>query len=163
MRAVRSKRSILTVDVGGTALKVLVKGESEPRRATTGKNFTPIQLVQTVENLSKDWHFDCISIGFPGIVGPSGPTCEPGNLGAGWVGFDFVEAFGKPVKVINDATMQALGNYEGGRMLYLGLGTGLGSTFIAPQIILALELGNMHFDENSTLGEILGRQGLKIH
>jgi hypothetical protein len=151
----------LAIDIGGTKVKILATGETEPRRAATGKGFTPAQLVETVRELAKDWHFDAISIGYPGIVGNHGPRSEPGNLGHGWVGFDFAAALGKPVKMINDAAMQALGSYEGGRMLFLGLGTGLGSALIAEHVIIPLELGHLTFDGKRTFGEILGRRGLE--
>ena len=111
--------------------------------------FTPTKLVETVAELARDWEYEAITIGYPGLVGPHGPRSEPGNLGPGWVGFDFAAAFGKPVKMMNDAAMQALGSYEGGRMLFLGLGTGLGSTLIAGNVIVPLELGRLLFDEES--------------
>jgi len=119
-------------------------------------------MVEVVREMASDWSYEVVSIGYPGQVGDDGPRAEPGNLGAGWVGFDFPAAFGKPVRIINDAAMQALGSYHGGRMLFLGLGTGLGSTLIAERVIVPLELGNLLFPETvSTLGEMLGRRGLK--
>src|SRR5439155_50365 len=107
--------SILTIDIGGTKVKILATGQTEPRKAPTGKDFTPAKLVETIRTLAAGWEYEAISIGYPGLVGPQGPRSEPGNLGSGWVGFDFGSAFGKPVKMINDAAMQALGSYEGGR------------------------------------------------
>lgn len=153
--------AILAIDIGGTKVKMLAKGQTEPRKAATGKEFTPAKLVEVVRELTADWEYEAISIGYPGLVGAHGPRSEPGNLGAGWVGFDFQAAFGKPVKFINDAVMQALGSYDGGRMLFLGLGTGLGSALIAGQVIVPLELGRLRFDENRTLGQVLGRRGLE--
>src|SRR5581483_1960484 len=134
---------------------------TEPRKAPSGKGFTPTKLVETVRELADDWKYDALSIGYPGLVGPHGPRSEPGNLGPGWVGFDFAAAFGKPVKMINDAAMQALGSYEGGRMLFLGFGTGLGSALISGHVIVPLELGRMMFDGEQTLGQVPGRRGLK--
>src|SRR5205085_3352824 len=125
----------------------------------SGKDFTPARLVDTVRALAHDWEYEAISIGYPGLVGPHGPRSEPGNLGPGWVGFDFATAFGKPVKMVNDAAMQALGSYEGGRMLFLGLGTGLGSALITGHVIVPLELGGLLSDGERTLGEVLGRGG----
>jgi len=151
--------SILAIDVGGTKVKLLATGQTEPRKAPTGKEFTPTKLVETVKELAKDWEYEAISIGYPGLVGTNGPRSEPGNLGPGWVGFDFAAAFGKPVKMINDAAMQALGSYEGGRMLFLGLGTGLGSTLIAGHVVIPLELGRLLYDGERRLSEVLGRRG----
>lgn len=153
--------SILAIDIGGTKVKVLLKGQTEPRKAPSGKEFTPAKLVEVIRELAADWEYDVISIGYPGLVGSHGPRSEPGNLGSGWVGFDFQAAFGKPVKFINDAVMQALGSYDGGRMLFLGLGTGLGSALIAGQVIVPLELGRLRFDDERTLGQVLGRRGLE--
>lgn len=153
--------SILTVDIGGTKVKILATGQTEPRKAPSGKEFTPARLVETVRGIAHDWEYEAISIGYPGLVGPHGPRSEPGNLGPGWVGFDFAAAFGKPVKMINDAAMQALGSYEGGRMLFLGFGTGLGSALISGHVIVPLELGRLMYDAEQTLGQVLGRRGLE--
>jgi polyphosphate glucokinase len=150
---------ILVVDIGGTKLKVLASGESEPRKATSGKRMTPAKMVETVKTLAAGWQYEVVSMGYPGLVGRSGPRSEPGNLGPGWVGFDFAAAFKMPVRVINDASMQALGSYDGGRMLFLGLGTGLGSAFIADNVLVPLELGNIRYDKEK-LGLIVGRAGL---
>jgi polyphosphate glucokinase len=153
--------STLAVDIGGTKVKLLVTGQTEPRKAASGKDFTPARLVETIQQLAHDWDYEAISIGYPGPVGAHGPRSEPGSLGPGWVGFDFAAAFGKPVKMVNDAAMQALGSYEGGRMLFLGLGTGLGSALITGHIIVPLELGQLAYDADRTLGQVLGRQGLE--
>jgi polyphosphate glucokinase len=117
-------------------------------------------MVEEVRNHTADWAFEAISIGYPGLVGASGPRSEPLNLGEGWVGFDFAAAFGLPVKIINDACMQALGSYDGGRMLFLGFGTGLGSAMITDNVIVPLELGQLPY-QDGTLGERLGRRGLE--
>jgi polyphosphate glucokinase len=153
--------SILVIDIGGTKVKVLATGQTEPRKAPSGKGFTPARLVETARALAHDWDYDAISIGYPGLIGAHGPRSEPGNLAPGWVGFDFAAAFGKPVKMVNDAAMQALGSYEGGRMLFLGLGTGLGSSLIAGNIIIPLELGRLPYDDDRRLGDVLGRRGFE--
>jgi predicted NBD/HSP70 family sugar kinase len=153
--------TILVVDIGGSKLKVLATGETEPRKQSSGKKLTPTRMVDAVLKLADDWDYEAVSLGYPGLVGPLGPRSEPGNLGPGWVGFNFAAAFGKPVKVLNDAAMQALGSYEGGRMLFLGLGTGLGSALIAENVIVPLELGQLPHPGKGTLGEALGRAGLK--
>lgn len=152
---------ILVVDIGGSKLKVLVAGETEPRKAESGKSLTPAKMVELVTELAKEWAYDAVSIGYPGMVGAHGPRSEPGNLGPGWVGFDFAAAFNRPVRVINDAAMQALGSYEGGRMLFLGLGTGLGSAMIAENAIIPLELGRLRYKDDKTIGEMLGKKGLE--
>jgi polyphosphate glucokinase len=152
---------ILSVDIGGSNIKILATGQTEPRKHRSGKNLTPAKVVEIVREMAEGWDYEAISIGYPGLVGDHGPSSEPGNLGSGWVGFDFSSAFGLPVRIINDAAMQALGSYEGGRMLFLGLGTGLGSALITEQIILTLELGQLLYEGEETLGEALGRQGMK--
>ncbi len=152
---------ILAIDIGGTKIKLLRSGETEPRKFPSGKRMTPSLMVEEVRKLAEDWEFEAISIGYPGQVGEHGPRSEPGNLGPGWVGFDFAAAFALPVRIINDAAMQALGSYEGGRMLFLGLGTGLGSALIADKVIVPLELGRLTTADGKTLGEVLGRAGLE--
>jgi hypothetical protein len=153
--------TILAVDVGGTKVKILATGQTEPRKAPTGKEFTPARLVETIKDLAHGWDYEAITVGLPALVGPHGPRSEPGNLGPGWVGFDYAAAFGKPVKMINDAAMQALGSYEGGRMLFLGLGTGLGSALITGHVIVPLELGQLLYDGSRTVGQVLGRRGME--
>jgi polyphosphate glucokinase len=154
-------RSILAIDIGGSKLKILATGQTEPRRTLTGPEFTPQMMVDAVKELAGEWNYDAVAIGYPGQVGDHGPRQEPGNLGPGWVGFDYAAAFERPVRIINDAAMQALGSYDGGRMLFLGFGTGLGSTLIAENVIVPLELGNIPEPGGRTLGEILGRAGMK--
>lgn len=151
---------VLSIDIGGTKVKMLIDGELEARKAPSGKELTPLHLVEIVNELTSDWKYHMISIGIPGLVGPNGPLAEPGNLGPGWVGFDFANAFGKPVKIMNDAAMQAVGSYEGGRMLFLGFGTGLGSALIIHNSIVPLELGRMRWNSRQTMGEVVGRRGL---
>ena len=153
-------RSILCIDIGGSKCKLLCTGQTEARRVLTGRTFTPAKLVESVKELTTDWAFDVISIGYPGLVGGSGPLSEPGNLGPGWVGFDFAAAFGCPVRMMNDAAMQALGSYEGGRMLFIGLGTGVGSTLILDNTIIALELGDLPYGAKTRVTDMLSRRAL---
>jgi polyphosphate glucokinase len=157
----RLPKSILAIDVGGTRMKMLASGESEPRRRETGPEMTPQALVEAVQEMAEGWKYEAISLGYPGQVGENGPRSEPGNLGPGWVGFNFAAAFGKPVRIMNDAAMQALGSYDGGRMLFLGLGTGLGSALIAGGVIVPLELGQIPAPDGGLLWEKLGRAGLR--
>jgi polyphosphate glucokinase len=154
-------RSILVVDLGGTKVKVLATGQTEVRKAESGPEFSPNKLVETAKKLAEGWQYEAVSLGYPGLVGPAGPSSEAGNLAPGWVGFDFAAAFDMPVRVLNDAAMQALGSYEGGRMLFLGLGTGLGSTLISQNAIVPLELGGLRYSRTQTLGQVLGREGLR--
>lgn len=152
--------NVLVIDIGGSRVK-LFAGDVENRQTlVSGPHLRPDDLVQQVQRLTEGWSYDAVSIGYPGSAGPDGPSGEPGNLGDGWVGFDFKAAFGRPVRIVNDAAMQALGSYEGGRMLFLGLGTGLGSTFIAERVMIPLELGCLEHRSGQTLAERLGKQGL---
>jgi hypothetical protein len=135
LKAVAGRRprvkSVLVIDVGGTSVKILATGQPESRSFRSGPKLTPSRMVSGVKKLAANWTYDVVSIGYPGAVLGGRPSAEPVNLGRGWIGFDFAQAFGRPVKVINDAAMQALGSYQGGKMLFLGLGTGLGTTLIA--------------------------------
>jgi polyphosphate glucokinase len=153
-------RRILSVDIGGSKVKLLATGGTEPRKFVSGDKLTPARLVEKVKKVAKGWDYDAISIGLPALVGPNGPLAEPGNLAHGWVGFDYAAAFDCPVRMTNDAAMQALGSYDGGRMLFLGFGTGLGSALIADHIIIPLELGDLQFGE-ATYSEQLGRRNLE--
>jgi len=130
LAGVPSDKSVLVVDVGGTSVKILASTQTEIRSFLSGPRLTPRQMVLGVKKLASDWRYDVVSIGYPGPVLQGRPTAEPINLGHGWVGFDFAAAFGRPVKVVNDAALQAIGSYEGGKMLFLGLGTGLGTALI---------------------------------
>lgn len=154
---------VLVIDVGGTHVKMRVGGAGASRRFASGSHLTPEGLVRGVEEATRGWDFDVISLGVPGRVGGRGPEAEPGNLAQGWVGFDFEQAFGKPVRIVNDAVMQALGASNDGRMLFLGLGTGLGSALVTEQVVVPLELGNLPFRTGETLADRLGRAGLKAN
>jgi polyphosphate glucokinase len=151
---------ILVIDLGGTRVKILATGQTEKRHASSGPEMTPVRMVETVRELAGDWDYEAVSLGYPGPVGPEGPRTDNGGLAPGWVGFDFAAAFEVPVKVSNDAAMQALGSYAGGRMLFLGLGTGVGSALVTQRSILPLELGNLRFTRRRTLHDCLGRAGL---
>lgn len=152
--------NILVIDVGGTNVKMLASGCDVPRKFPSGKKMTPRQMVDGVLAATKDWDYDVISLGFPGPVLCGQPMTEPPNLGPGWMGFDFAAVFQRPVRVTNDAAMQALGSYQGGKMLFLGLGTGLGAAVIMDGMIEPLELGRFRY-KKSTLEEYVGARGLK--
>jgi hypothetical protein len=151
---------VLAVDIGGTNVKILATGQTEPRKFPSGKTLTPRKMVAGVKKLAKDWQYDAVAIGYPGKVVADRATTEPRNLAHGWVGFDFAAAFGRPVKVINDAAMQALGSYEGGTMLFLGLGTGLGSALMVRGHIVPMELGALSYKDKA-IEDYLGARGLK--
>ena len=151
---------ILSVDVGGSKVKFLASGETEPRRIASGRELSPAEMVEQVKKRARDWDYDAVSIGYCGLVGGSGPAAETENLGSGWVGFDFASAFGCPVRIVNDAAMQALGSYDGGRMLFLGLGTGLGSVLIVEHSMVQLELGELRHRNGQTYSQRFGRAGL---
>jgi predicted NBD/HSP70 family sugar kinase len=155
--------NVLVIDVGGTSVKMLATGQAEPRKFDSGPTLTPAELVKRVGELAADWKYSRITLGIPALIGPDGPEAEPGNLGDGWVGFDFQQAFGKPTLVVNDAAMQALGAYDGGRMLFLGLGTGLGSALVTDQVVVPLELGSLPFSREETMAERVGKDGLHLH
>jgi predicted NBD/HSP70 family sugar kinase len=152
---------VLVVDVGGTNVKVLATGQHQPRRLPSGPAMTADGMVAGVKSLVADWEYDVVSIGYPGVVIGGQPLHEPRNLGGGWVGFNFREAFGRPVRIVNDAAMQALGSYEGGRMLFLGLGTGLGSAMIVDGLLEPMELAHLPYNKGRTYEEYLGRRALK--
>jgi polyphosphate glucokinase len=151
---------ILVVDIGGTNVKMLASGTQEVRKFPSGPELTPSDMVEGVMSTTSDWDYEVISIGFPGPVLCGQPMAEPTNLGSGWVGFDFEAAIHRRVKLINDAAMQAVGSYKGGKMLFLGLGTGLGATVIMDGTVEALELGRFHYKKN-TIEHYVGTRGLK--
>ena len=155
-----SDRAILAVDVGGSHVKALVSGGTERRRFPSGAHLTAAAMVGQLLELTRDWAYDVVSVGVPAHVLANRVVHEPVNLGGGWVGFDFEQAFGKPVKVVNDAAMQALGSYEGGRMLFLGLGTGLGSAMVVDGIVEPMELGYLPY-KKATYEDYVGERGLQ--
>jgi polyphosphate glucokinase len=135
--------NVLVIDIGGTSIKVLATGQQEAVRLSSGPTLSPAQMVAAVRKATSNWNYDAVSIGYPGPVLGNRVTAEPHNLGPGWIGFDFEAAFGRPVKLINDAALQALGSYKGGKMLFLGLGTGLGSSLIVNGSVEPMELGHL--------------------
>ena len=151
---------VLSVDIGGTNVKILATGQTERRRFPSGRTLTPEAMVSQVRELATDWTYDVVAIGYPGRIVEERILSEPRNLGPGWVGFDFAAAFGRPVKLINDAAMQALGSYQGGTMLFLGLGTGLGSALIVRGHIVPMELGALSYGKAS-IEDHLGLRGLQ--
>lgn len=153
---------VLAIDIGGTHVKLLATGQKEKQEFESGLKLTPKLMVAGVKKLAKDWEYDVVSIGYPGPVMQNRPVAEPHNLAKGWVGFNFEKAFGCPVKVINDAAMQAFGSYNKGRLLFLGLGTGLGTTMIADGIIEPMELGHLPY-KKATYEDYVGLRGLKKH
>jgi polyphosphate glucokinase len=154
--------SVLVVDIGGTRVKLLATDRDEPREFLSGPTLTPRRMVAGVKEHARGWKYDVISLGYPGVVHHGRPVAEPHNLGRGWVGFDYRGAFGKPVRIINDAAMQALGSYRGGRMLFLGLGTGLGSALIADGVVEPMELGHLPY-KKGTYEDYVGQRGLDKH
>jgi polyphosphate glucokinase len=152
--------NVLVIDVGGTHVKILATGQTAPQRFVSGPKMTPKLMVSAVKKLAASWNYDAVSVGYPGPVWHSRIVCEPYNLAPGWVKFDFEKAFGCPVKLINDAAMQALGSYKGGRMLFLGLGTGLGSAMIVDGILEPMELGHLPY-RKATYEAYVGAHGLK--
>jgi predicted NBD/HSP70 family sugar kinase len=152
---------VLVIDIGGTNIKLLATGQEQPTKIPSGPTLTPEQLVTAVTETTRDWNIERISVGFPGPIAKGAIVKEPVNLGPGWLGFDFEKAFEKPVKLINDAAMQALGGYEGGRMLFLGLGTGLGTCMIIDGTIAPLELGHLPYRKGLSFEDYVGVRGLK--
>ena len=150
---------ILAIDVGGTHVKALMTGRTTPIKIPSGPSMTPKAMVAAVKNATVAWKYDVVSIGYPGPVLHGKPVSEPNNLGAGWVGFNFARAFGCPVKVINDAAMQALGSYHGGRMLFLGLGTGLGAALIVDGVLEPMELAHLPYKKGRTYENYIGEAG----
>ena len=153
---------VLTIDIGGTNVKILASGQgaAEPRKFPSGRELTPRKMASQVKELAQDWQYDVVAIGYPGRVHQGRPTADPRNLAKGWVRFNFAGAFRRPVKIINDAAMQALGSYKGGLMLYLGLGTGLGAALVVRGTVVPLELGHLPY-RNGTYESYLGVRGLK--
>jgi polyphosphate glucokinase len=152
--------NILVIDIGGTHVKILASGKKIKREIESGRQMTAQQMVSSVQELAGDWEYDVVSVGYPGPVIHDRPIAEPHNLGSGWMGFDFADAFKRETKVINDAAMQALGSYRKGRMLFLGLGTGLGSTMIVDGIVQPMELAHLPYKKR-TYEDYVGLRGLE--
>jgi polyphosphate glucokinase len=154
--------NVLVVDVGGTHVKNLATGQDKPREFPSGPRLTTGQIIAGVQKLARGWEHDVVSIGYPGPVLQGRPVAEPPNLGRGWVGFNFERAFRRPVKLVKDAAMQAIGSYKRGKMLFLGLGTGLGSTLILNGIVEPMELGHLPY-RKGTYEDYVGMRGLEKH
>src|SRR3984885_4738164 len=152
---------VLVVDVGGSHVKILATGHKTPRKVASGSKMTARKMCTWVKKAASDWSYDVATIGYPAPVVHGKPIREPYNLGKGWVGFDYEKGLGCPVKIINDAAMQALGSYKGGRMLFLGLGTGLGSAMIVDGIVEPMELAHLPYKKGKTYEDYLGLRGLK--
>jgi len=163
MAVTKGKKRVLVIDIGGSSIKLLASGQQERTKLPSSSDLTPGDLVESVQQATGDWDYEVISIGYPGPVEGNAMLAEPKNLGGGWVGFDFAKAFGKPVKIVNDAAMQAIGSYQGDEMLFLGLGTGLGSALITHGALQPLELAHLPYNKGRTYEDYLGKPGLKKH
>jgi polyphosphate glucokinase len=157
----KSRPTILAIDVGGSHVKVMTNKDRVKREFVSAPDLSAKTMVKEVRKLTEDWSYDVISVGYPGVVVRNRPHVEPHNLGRGWAGFDFEKAFGRPTRVVNDAVMQALGSYRGGRMLFLGLGTGLGSAMILDGVLAPMELGHLPYRKGRTFEDYVGIAGLK--
>jgi polyphosphate glucokinase len=153
---------VLVIDVGGTHIKILATGAKEKREIDSGPTMTAPKMVAGVKKLAEDWEYEAVSIGYPGPVLHDRPIAEPHNLAKGWMGFDFAKSFDRPAKIVNDAAMQAIGSYQGGRMLFLGFGTGLGSTLIVDSIVQPMELAHLPY-KKATYEDYVGVRGLEKH
>lgn len=154
-------KKILVIDIGGSNVKLMISSRAKRRKFPSGPSLTPRQFMKKTKAAIEDWQFDTVALGFPAPVINGRIAVEPKNLGKGWVRFDFRKAFGKPVRIMNDAAMQALGSYHGGRMLFLGFGTGLGSALLWDCTVLCLELGDLHYTDEGTLEDKLSDAGLE--
>lgn len=152
---------VLAIDVGGSHVKARLSSGSERRSVESGPHMSAEAMVEAVKAFTADWSYDVIGIGYPGAVKDNKPAAEPHNLGPGWKGFDFEAAFGKPVRLVNDAMMQAIGSYQGGRMLFIGLGTGLGSAMIAEKVCVPMELAHLPYKKHQTFEDFVGERGLE--
>jgi len=152
--------NVLVVDVGGTNVKILAAGQKEHRRFPSGPTLTPMAMVAGVKELAEDWNYEVVSIGYPGLILKGRIVAEPHNLGEGWVGFDFGAAFGSPIKLLNDAAMQALGSYDGGELLFLGFGTGLGTAMVIDGVVVPMELGHLSY-RKATYEDYVGDRARK--
>ena len=158
-----SEPVVLSIDIGGSNIKILTSTGGSIRKTKSGPGMTAAQVVASVTALAEGWTFDVISIGYPGPVRHNMPLIEPANLGPGWVGYDFASSFGKPVKIVNNALMQAVGSYEGGRMLFLGLGTGLGAAMIVNNAAQPMELAHLPYKRGRSFEDYVGERGLNKH
>jgi polyphosphate glucokinase len=154
-------RKVLAVDIGGTHVKILASGRRAKRRVDSGPEMSAQQMVEAVKALAEGWDYCVVSLGYPGPVLHNKPLLEPVNLGGGWCGFDYEGAFGRPVKIVNDALMQAVGSYDGGRMLFLGLGTGLGTAMIVDKVAQPMELAHLPYKKGHTFEDYVGAAGLE--
>lgn len=152
--------NVLTIDVGGTHVKILATGQDESRKFLSGPAMTPQKMIGGVKKLAADWKYEAVSIGYPGPVLRNRPVAEPHNLARGWIGFNFERAFRRPVKIVNDAAIQALGSYKGGKMLFLGLGTGLGTAMIVEGIVEPMELSHLPY-KKATYEDYVGERALQ--
>ena len=159
--AADAEKIVLSIDIGGSHVKILTSAGGEERRTDSGPGLTPQQMIDAVKKLAEGLSYDVVSMGYPGPVNHNRPLTDPANLGKGWAGFDFAGAFGKPVKVVNDALMQAIGSYEGGRMLFLGLGTGLGAAMIADNVAQPMELAHLPYKKGKSFEDYVGERGLE--
>ena len=157
----RKPLKVLVIDIGGTNIKVAVTGDKESRKIPSSARLTPRRMVAGVKAATKDWKYDAVSIGYPGVVRNGRIAVEPFNLGRGWVGFSFRKAFRRPVRIVNDAVMQALGSYRGGTMLFLGLGTGLGTALVVNGHLVPMELGHFPY-RKQTIEDFLGTRGVEV-
>lgn len=151
----------LVIDIGGSHVKLLATGHRTPLRVPSGPDLTPEAMVAGVLEATSDWQYEAVSIGYPGPVAKNHPSREPVNLGTGWTDFDYESALGKPVKMINDAAMQALGSYDGGVMLFLGLGTGLGTTLVRDEVVIPLEIAHLPYRKGRSYEDYVGQAGLE--
>jgi polyphosphate glucokinase len=151
--------NVLAIDLGGTHVKILATGQRQHTEFASGPTLTPKKMIADVRKLARDWKYDVVAMGYPGPVLHGRPVAEPHNLGRGWVGFNYAKAFRRPVKIVNDAAMQALGSYKGGKMLFLGLGTGLGTTMIVDGIVEPMELAHLPY-RKATYEDYVGLRGL---
>ena len=154
---------VLAIDIGGSHVKILTSAGGAERRDDSGPDLTPQQMIEKVKKLAEGLSYDVISMGYPGPVRHNRPVLDPKNLGKGWAGFDFDAQFGKPVKVVNDALMQAIGSYEGGRMLFLGLGTGLGAAMVFDNVGQPMELAHLPYKKGRSFEDYVGERGLEKH
>jgi polyphosphate glucokinase len=152
---------VLAIDLGGSHVKARLSSGSERRAVVSGTAMSAQKMVEAVKKMTADWQYDVIGMGYPGPVADSKPTTEPHNLGPGWKGFDFSAAFGKPVRLVNDAVMQAIGSYNGGNMLFIGLGTGLGSAMVVNYVCLPMELAHLPYKKDATFEDFIGERGLE--